>query len=195
MLLYNYDMNSPDMVPETALILVAVMNSPRDMEIARMLGWYRIPLRNAPKVVDVDYLAFYQTSGFEKEDSNRIQYLAKVNGHELTTRRELLISEQNHPRAHEEYYKIQLGTLIRLPDPILATSWKRITFLYTTGKFLMEARVINDLVIRSDERTVLWRALRERIGSNAYASPNEKTGWDISEDQLMEILGYLTLKA
>ena len=33
-------------------------------EIARLLGWYRIPLRTAPKVVAVDYLAFYQPSAF-----------------------------------------------------------------------------------------------------------------------------------
>jgi hypothetical protein len=45
----------------TSLILVAVLNNPRDLEIARLLGWYRIPLRSAPKVIAVDYLAFYQT--------------------------------------------------------------------------------------------------------------------------------------
>ena len=40
------------------LILVAIIPSVRDMEIARLLGWYRIPLRTAPKVIAVDYLAF-----------------------------------------------------------------------------------------------------------------------------------------
>jgi hypothetical protein len=44
----------------TDLILVCVLPTPRDLEIARLLGWYRIPLRTAPKVVAVDYLAFYQ---------------------------------------------------------------------------------------------------------------------------------------
>ena len=44
-----------------ALVLVAVMTDPRDLEIARLFGWYRIPLRTAPKVIAVDYLAFYQT--------------------------------------------------------------------------------------------------------------------------------------
>ena len=32
----------------TSLILVVLMNDPRDLEIARLLGWYRIPLRSAP---------------------------------------------------------------------------------------------------------------------------------------------------
>ena len=101
-------------IPSTALVLVAVMTSPRDMEIARLLGWYRIPLRKAPKVVDVDYLAFYQTSGFVEDERGKIQYCAKVRGHELTTRGELLKDEDDHPRANEEYYKIQIGPLIKL---------------------------------------------------------------------------------
>ena len=41
-----------------SLILVAVITTPRDLEIARILGWYRIPLRSAPKVIAVDFLAF-----------------------------------------------------------------------------------------------------------------------------------------
>jgi len=90
-------------------------------------------LRTAPKVVAVDYLAFYQTSAFGAEDKWRIQYLAPVRGHELTTRRELLRDEPDHPRAGEEYFKIQLGPLERLAQPVLAESWRRITFFYTTG--------------------------------------------------------------
>jgi len=193
MLPYNYKMNSQNLIAGTALVLVAVMNSPRDFEIARMLGWYRNLLRNAPKVIDVDNLAFYQTSGFDKEETGRVQYIANVNGHELTTRSELLVNEQDHPRANEEYFKIQLGLLRRLPNPIIATSWKRITFLYTTGKFLLEANIVNDLVIRSDERALLWQALRERIGGNAYGNSEESKVLDVSEDQLMEFLGYLGL--
>ncbi|MGD2026535.1 MAG: hypothetical protein PVI99_01855 [Anaerolineales bacterium] len=41
------------------LVLVVFPPTPKDMEIARVLGWYRIPLRTAPKVVAVDWLAFY----------------------------------------------------------------------------------------------------------------------------------------
>ena len=48
----------------SSLILVCLIPTPRDLEIARLLGWYRIPLRTAPKVVTVDYLAFYQPSAF-----------------------------------------------------------------------------------------------------------------------------------
>jgi hypothetical protein len=145
----------------TSLILVAVINQPRDLEIARLLGWYRIPLRKAPKVVAVDYLAFYQTGAFG-EQKWQIQYFAPVRGHELTLRAELLKDEMDHPRAKEEYYKIQLGSLDCLPNPIPAGKWRRITFLYTTGEYLINAQSINDLVVHTEERLTLWKALRER---------------------------------
>jgi len=145
-----------------SLVLVAVITEPRDLEIARIFGWYRIPLRTAPKVIAVDYLAFYQTKAF-KEQKWRIQIVAPVRGHELTTRDQLLRDEPNHPRAKDEYYKIQIGPLEQLPEPILAQKWRRITFLYTNGEYLLNARTINDLVVHSEERQVLWKALRDRL--------------------------------
>jgi hypothetical protein len=36
------------MVEDTDIVLVAIMKDPRDLEIARVLGWYRIPVRHAP---------------------------------------------------------------------------------------------------------------------------------------------------
>src|SRR5688572_16143674 len=145
----------------TDLILVAFLPTPRDLEIARLLGWYRIPLRTAPKVVAVDYLAFYQPSAFG-DRGGQIEFVAEVRGHELTTRGELLKDEVDHPRAKEEYYKIQLGGLERLPQPIVADKWKRLTFLYTTGEYLLNAKLLNDLVVQNEEREILWKSLRER---------------------------------
>lgn len=52
------------MISVTFLILVCFLPQPRDMEIARLLGWYRIPLKFAPKVVSMDYLVFYQPASF-----------------------------------------------------------------------------------------------------------------------------------
>jgi hypothetical protein len=157
--------------PDSALILVAVTPEPRDLEIARVLGWYRIPLRRAPKVVEVDYLAFYQTAAYGEEDRWQISSVAAVRGVELTTRGELLRDEADHPRAREEYYKIQIGALQRLPQPILASAWRRVTFLYTTGEILRQARTINDLVVKNEDRSLLWQSLRERAlsGSNPYS--------------------------
>lgn len=172
----------------TSLILVAFMPTPRDLEIARVLGWYRIPLRTAPKVVAVDYLAFYQASPFQGRKW-RIEWVAPVKGHELVTRAELLREEQDHPKANEEYFKIQLGPLEVLPTPILAETWKRITFFYTTGEYLLAAETVGDLVIRTDERKMLWRALRERAAQSAYYNAAEMPDLDLDPGVLEVLLG------
>ncbi len=149
------------MLTPASLILVCLVPSWRDLEIARLLGWYRIPFRSAPKVVAVDHLAFYQPVSFG-DGAGRIEWTAPVRGHELTTRAELLKDETNHPRAGEEYFKIQLGPLEKLSHPVVAEKWKRLTFLYTTGEYLLRAQTLNDLVVQSDERSLLWQSLRER---------------------------------
>jgi len=181
-------MPSEAFIEPTALILVVVMNNPRDMEIARLLGWYRIPLRSAPKVISVDYLAFYQTAAFG-EDKWCIQYIAPVLGHELSTRLELLKDEVDHPRASQEYYKIQLGAIQRLPKPIPAESWRRITFLYTTGEYLLPAETINDLIVHTEDRQVLWQALRERACLSQEYHPAEEMKLDLDADVLATLLG------
>jgi hypothetical protein len=177
-----------NLLAPTSLILVAILNNPHDLEIARVLGWYRLPLRSAPKVVAVDYLAFYQTAAFG-EDKWRIQYVAPVRGHELTTRAELLRDEPNHPHAQHEYYKIQLGALISLPEPILADKWRRITFLYTTGDYLLRAHSVNDLVVANDERPLLWQALRERASHNQEYHVDESYNLDLQPEVLAALLG------
>jgi hypothetical protein len=144
------------------LILVAFLPSPRDLEIARLLGWYRIPLRTSPRVVAVDFLAFYQPSSFGDGHKWCIEFVAPVRGHELTTRGDLFKDDPDHPRAREEYFKLQVGELVPLPQPITAGPWKRLTFLYTTGELLLQAETLNDLSVQEEERKLLWRALRER---------------------------------
>lgn len=172
----------------TALILVAVINKPRDLEIARLLGWYRIPFRTAPKVVAVDYLAFYQTGAFG-EEKWCIRYVAPVLGHELVTRAELLRDEPEHPRAHEEYFKIQVGPLVPLPRPILADKWRRITFLYTTGEYLLEAETIRELVVETEERQSLWQSLRERASYSQGYAPSQLPEGDLDPHVLALLLG------
>jgi hypothetical protein len=177
----------------TDLILVAFLPSPRDHEIARLLGSYRIPLRTAPKGVAVDYLAFYQPSSFG-ERGGQIEYIAEVRGHELTTRGELLKDEADHPRAKEEYYKIQIGGLEKLKEIIVAEKWKRITFLYTTGEYLLKAKTLNDLVVDGDERQLLWRSLRERA-ENEQLYKTDLPKADIPPEVLIALLGIKDIQA
>ena len=180
------------MLQPTSLVLVCLLPTPRDLEIARLLGWYRIPLRTAPKVVAVDYLAFYQPSAFG-ERGGQIEYVAEVRGHELTTRGELLKDEADHPRAKEEYYKIQIGGLEKLKEPIVAEKWKRITFLYTTGEYLLQAKTLNDLIVNGDERELLWRSLRERA-ENEQLYKTDLPEADIPPDVLIVLLGIKELQ-
>jgi len=172
----------------SSLILVAYIPSPRDLEIARVLGWYRIPLRTAPKVVAVDYVAFYQPASFG-EHKWCIECVAPVRGHELVTRTELLQDDPDHPRAGEEYFKIQLGPVTQLPAPIRAEKWKRITFLYTTGDYLLDAETINDLVVHSEERKLLWRALRERADQSQIYGSADMPEMDVDPAVLAMLLG------
>jgi hypothetical protein len=182
------------MPADSSLMLVGVLPAKKDFEIARLLGWYRIPLRMAPKVVDVDYLAFYQTGVFGNASRWQIKWFAEVKGHELTTRRELIRNEPDHPRANEEYYKVQLGPLQSREEPILADKWKRITFLYTTGQLFNRAKIINDLVVRSGEREVFWRNLRERADqAEQYLKGSEKGNSFINDPAMLEFFGSFLL--
>lgn len=175
-------------IDSTALILVSVMNKARDLEIARLLGWYRIPLRSSPKVIAVDYLAFYQTGAFQ-QDKWRIQYLAPVYGHELVKRIELMQDEPDHPSAQQEYYKVQLGPLQQLSEPVLAEDWRRITFFYTTGELLNRAKTIRDLIVPSEERQLLWQTLRERASRAQDYIPAPGLEIEIDPEILSALLG------
>jgi len=151
----------PEILPED-LVLVAIVRHPRDLEIARVLGWYRIPLAFAPKTLHVDWLAFYQTAAFGAERWS-VRWAAPVRGYELTTRAALLRTDPAHPRAEEPYFKVQLGTLEPLLHPIASRRWHRFTFLYTTGARLIQAHELRELTLASTgERASLWRAVRER---------------------------------
>jgi len=181
------------MLSATDLVLVCLVPSPRDLEIARLLGWYRIPLRTAPKVIAVDYLAFYQPGSFG-ERAGQIEFVAGVRGHELTTRAELLRDEPDHPRAREEYFKLQLDGLEKLPQPIPAEKWKRLTFLYSTGEYLLNAKTLNDLVVAGEDRQTLWKSLRERA-AHEQAYQDELPDVDIPPEALAALLGIRELQS
>ncbi len=172
---------------DTDLVLVAILPDPKDLDLARLLGWYRIPLKSAPKVIAVDFLAFYQTAAFDEPDKWQIKFIAPVKGHELTTRDNLFREQIGHPRANEEYYKIQIGDLVQLPTPIFADRWRRITFFYTTGFLLKNATSIRDLVVEGEERVILWNSLRERATLNDSFALNEQTPM-IDENDFLKLL-------
>lgn len=141
-------------------VLIAVMNDPAALEIARREGWYRIPLRHAPPRLGADYLAFYQTGAFGPDERWAINYYAPIRRYRIVRRRDLLPQETNHPRANDEYYKIEIGPLEALPHPILSRRLRRITFIPTTLRRLLNAQEINDLWLGSKVEEALWQSFK-----------------------------------
>jgi hypothetical protein len=117
----------------------------KDWEFVRSEHWYRIPVRTAPEGLHaIRYLAFYQTRLFGDEKW-AVNWYARVLGVTEAKRSELLPDEPKHPRAGAIYYKIALGDLRRLPNPIPSRRWRRIVFVPTSLERLLHAQEINDL--------------------------------------------------
>lgn len=149
------------MYPEDR-VLVAYVPRPSDFEIIRREGWYRIPQRHAPKGLHAEYLAFYFGSKFG-EEKYAIHYYAQRAGDELARRRDLLPDEPNHPHADDVYFKVQLGPLQKLAQPIVSLRWRRVTFVHTTWDRFKDATEINDLFIEGGPYVDrLYATLKER---------------------------------
>ncbi|WP_420644642.1 hypothetical protein [Candidatus Leptofilum sp.] len=133
------------MYPEDR-VLVAYVPHPKDFEIVKTDGWYRIPQKHAPKGLHAEYFAFYFGRRFGQEKW-AIHYYAPQLGNELTTRLALFPDQPDHPRAQEMYYKVQLGPLQKLSQPIISLRWRRITFLHSTWDRFQDATEINDLFV------------------------------------------------
>lgn len=137
------------------------MSRPRDLEIAREQGWYRVPEKHATPGVFFEYVAFYLTGAFGEERWS-IPYYARVAGHELLTRRDLLPNEPDHPRATEAYYKLALDAVQRREPPIVSLRWRRVAFIHTTWDRFQAAAEINDLFVEGGPFVDrLYHALRE----------------------------------
>jgi hypothetical protein len=157
-------------------VLVAVMNRPKDLEVARDQGWYRVPEKHASRGVFFEYVAFYFTAAFG-EQGWAVHYYARRLGHELVTRRELLPDEPDHPRAGAQYFKLQLGPLQKREPPIVSQRWRRVTFIYTTWDRFETAQEINDLYAEGGEFVDrLYHALREAECSPERCYPVREAG-------------------
>lgn len=147
--------------PGKQRVLVAVLPSPADLATADQLGWYRVPVAHAPAQLGADYLAFYQTGAFPAGEKWQVSTLAAVRAVRIATRAELLPNEIDHPRAQARYFRVDIGPLWRLPQPIPSRRLRRITFIPTTLGRLLTAREINDLWDKGRHQDRLWHALLE----------------------------------
>lgn len=127
------------------LILIAMVNNKRDLHIADSQRWYRIPIKNAPaQLKDMKYIAFYQTKAFGEQKWS-INYWAEIKNIKNVTRLELLPHEEDHPNVDERYYKVEIGDLKRLPDPIKSNKGQRAAFISTTLEKFRAAKDISDI--------------------------------------------------
>jgi hypothetical protein len=129
---------------DAARVLVAVVRRPRDLELARDAGWYRVPLARLPARFAADYLAFYQTAAFGAERW-AVRYYAPVVRYTIAARRELLPDEPGHLRADERYYRVELGPLASLALPVPAARLRRVSFISTTYGQLRRASDVREL--------------------------------------------------
>jgi len=163
-------------------VLVAVMSRPKDFEIARDQGWYRLPEDRAPRGATFEYVAFYFTAAFG-DQAWAVHYYARRLGHELLTRRDLLPDEPDHPRASARYLKLQLGPVQRREPPIVSRRWRRISFIHTTWDRFQAAGEINDLFAEGGEFVDrLYHALREAGLNPERCYPVREAGVDYVVD-------------
>jgi len=142
-------------------VLVAVVNNQLDFQRARDEHWYRIPVKRAPRQIAAEYLALYQTGKFGKE-GRRINFYAPILRYHVVTRAELIPDQPDHPRAQDQYFKLELGDFIPLPHPIGNERNPRLTFITTTLERLLTARDVSELWLRAAARQKLYAAVRER---------------------------------
>lgn len=134
------------------VVLVGVINHPRDLANARDEHWYRIPVARVKRELSseqIDYLAFFMSRRFG-DLNGTIPYFSVKTGIELVTRRDLIPEEPDHPRANERYYRMALGNLQRKTPPITNPTKRAITFIYTTWDRFVIAQTIADLYSKSD---------------------------------------------
>lgn len=142
-------------------VLVGIVPRVSDWERICREHWYRIPIARAPQRIAAEYLAFYHPKAFEALRWT-ITYYAPIKEYHIVHRRELLPDEADHPRADDLYYKIEIGSLQRLPAPIPSRKLRRITFILTTLSHLYRAQEINDLWLKEKGNAPLNRAFRLR---------------------------------
>jgi very-short-patch-repair endonuclease len=146
---------------DNEITLVAIVPRKKDWKILREKHWYRIPVKSAPEIVtQLKYLAFYQPKIFG-EEKWAVNYYTKIKELNIVKRIELLPDEPKHIRAMDDYYKITIEELRRLPHPIPSKRWRRIVFIPTSLSKLTKAKEINDLYHTSPIEEKLYKIMKK----------------------------------
>lgn len=142
-------------------VLVALLPTVRDWERVQSEGWYRIPKRSAPPS-NYDHIAFYFGAKAFGERAWQISHWAKVKNRQILLRRELFPEAFDHPRAEQPYWKLEIGELNALPQPIVSRRARFLVFLSTTLEKLHSAGELNDLWHESPLEDEMWSGLKRQ---------------------------------
>jgi hypothetical protein len=144
-------------------VLVALWREPRDLNLARDRGFYRVrpgaAIDHLGDLTRFRSLAFYQPDSFG-DDGRRVRYQAPVLRYERLTRAELLPEERDHVRGEQLYHCFRLGPLTELPRPIVSRKGRRLLFIPTTVRRLSLAEEINELFAGTPIEDCLFEALK-----------------------------------
>lgn len=151
---------------ETRDVLVVLLPRPRDLDIVREAGWYRVrSIEMAERIKgglkQFKHLAFYQPDSFRSE-ARCVRHYAPISRFSKVRRLDLLPDEPSHPRAQDLYLKFDLGELLTLDRPIPADRGRRLLFIPTSWRKIAAAENINDLFSGSHIEENLYRSLREQ---------------------------------
>jgi very-short-patch-repair endonuclease len=155
-------------------VLVAIMNSKRDLAILQEKHWYRIPVDTAPKRWPPRWLAFYQTKVFGDE-AYAVNYYGRVRDIRVVPRSELFPDEFPNPKSGRQYFQVRLQSLDSLPQPIFSRRLRRVVFIPTTWAKFTHAAEINDLWDESPLEDRLWAEF-ERLEIEAERQWDTKIG-------------------
>ena len=123
--------------------------------------WYHIPVASAPGNVEkIHYVAFYFPADFDEELRHKVVYYSTVKSVKVVKRIKLFPNELKHPRAGQDYFKINLGQILPLPRPIPSLRFRRLVHIHSSYRRLMTAREINDLYNTSPLEETMYQALK-----------------------------------
>lgn len=140
------------------IVLVGVLKNKRDLDILFNEKWYRIPVKRCPKS-HFKYLAFYQPALFGKE-GKCIKYYARVKNRQALKRFQLLPDEPDNKKANDDYFKIGVEKIKKLPCPIKNIIPRRVCFGFTTLAKLFKSKNILQLYSVADTEKIIKKALR-----------------------------------
>jgi hypothetical protein len=127
-------------------VLVGVIRRKRDLNYLLREQWYRIPRGMIPDECPLEIMAFYVSGSAARHlGGSGIHYYAEKRGFELVRRADLVRDEQHHPRAAQEYLKLQLGAIHQKTPPITNSARRIFSFVWTTWDRFLPAMTIADL--------------------------------------------------